>query len=147
MDVTVGILLALTTALAWCSREILLRKAFEATRPAHGLFATIAATFIISFIVAIFYESALGSIHSCRCDTLDDSGLTPLSMAMTLYYLGIDSVEASRTSAVSNISVVVTPFLGMALLGEPSTITVTAGVILAGADIFTVSTSEIRSGE
>ena len=148
MDVTVGILLALTTALAWGSREILLRKAFEATRPAHGLFATIAATFIISFIVAIFYESALWDRFTLADVTLWMTvGLIHFPMAMTLYYLGIDSVGASRTSVVSNISVVVTPFLGMALLGEPSTITVTAGIILAGAGIFTVSTSEIRSGE
>jgi len=148
MDVTIGIVLALTTALAWGSREILLRKAFEATRPVHGLFATIAATFIISFIVAIFYESALWDRFTLADVTLWTTvGLLHFPMAMTLYYLGIDSVGASRTSVVSNISVVVTPFLGMALLGEPSTITVTAGVILAGAGIFTVSTSEIRSGE
>jgi drug/metabolite transporter (DMT)-like permease len=148
MDVTVGILLALTTALAWGSREILLRKAFEATRPIHGLFATIAATFIIAFIVAVFYESAFWDQFTHADVTLwTIVGLLHFPIAMTLYYLGIDSVGASRTSVVSNISVVVTPFLGMALLGEPSTITVIAGVILTGAGIFAVSTSEIRSGE
>ena len=45
---SVGILLALATAIMWGSREILLRKAFEATRPVYGVFVTVAATFIIS---------------------------------------------------------------------------------------------------
>jgi drug/metabolite transporter (DMT)-like permease len=147
MDVTVGTLLALATAVLWGSREILLRKAFEATKPVHGLLATIAATFIISFIAAFFYES--GSWNRL---TLSDVllwatiGVLHFPVAMALYYLGIDSVGASRTSVVSNVSAIVTPLLGMALLAEVSTPNVVAGVFVAGAGIFIVSSSSINTG-
>jgi drug/metabolite transporter (DMT)-like permease len=148
MDVRVGILLALATAIVWGGREILLRRAFEAARPVHALFATIAATFAISFLAALFWESGAWS----RLAFLDlvlwiTIGVLHFPVAMTLYYLGIDSVGASRTSVVSNVSAIVTPLLGMTLLGEPSTLTVTAGVFVAGAGIFTVSASDLDSGK
>jgi len=61
--------------------------------------------------------------------------------------LGIDSVGASRTSVVSNVSAILTPLLGMALLDEPSTLTVIAGVFVAGAGVFTVSASDVDRDE
>ena len=147
MDVMVGVLLALATAVLWGSREILLRKAFEATRPVHGLFATIVATFIISLIAAFFWESALWN----RLTLADWAlwtivGVLHFPVAMALYYLGIDAVGASRTSVASNVSAIVTPFLGMALLAELSSPNVIAGVFVAGAGIFTVSGSDVSGG-
>jgi drug/metabolite transporter (DMT)-like permease len=53
--------------------------------------------------------------------------------------LGIDSVGASRTNVVSNVSVTVTPLMWIILLGEASTLTIIAGILVAGAGIFTVS--------
>jgi drug/metabolite transporter (DMT)-like permease len=148
MDVRVGILLASATAIVWGCREILLRKAFEATRPVHALFATIAATFVISFLAALFWESVVWSRLAFTDLVLWITiGVLHFPVAMTLYYLGIDSAGASRTSVVSNVSAIVTPFLGMTLLGEPSTLTVTAGVLVAGAGIFTVSASDLESGK
>lgn len=148
MDVLIGVLLALATAIVWGSREILLRKAFEATKPVHGLFATVAATFVISLIAAFFCESALWYQLTLGDLVLWTTiGVLHFPVAMTLYYLGIDSVGASRTSVISNVSVIVTPLLGMALLGEPSTLTVTAGVFVAGAGIFAVSASDVDSDE
>jgi drug/metabolite transporter (DMT)-like permease len=140
MDVTVGILLALATAVAWGSREILLRKAFEATRPVQGLFVTMAATFLIALIAAFFYESAFWN-RLTATDVLLWSmiGVLHFPLAMTLYYQGIDSVGGSRTSVVSNISAIVTPFLGMGLLSEPSSLNVIAGVCAAGVGVFMVS--------
>jgi len=148
MDVRVGILLALATAILWGSREILLRKAFETARPVHALFTTIAATFVISFLAALFWESAVWS-RSAFTDLVlwITIGVLHFPVAMTLYYLGIDSVGASRTSVVSNVSAIATPLLGMTLLGEPSTLTVTAGVLVAGAGIFTVSASDLDSSK
>lgn len=148
LDVLIGVLLALATAIVWGSREILLRKAFEATKPVHGLFATVAATFVISLIAAFFCESALWYQLTLGDLVLWTTiGVLHFPVAMTLYYLGIDSVGASRTSVISNVSVIVTPLLGMALLGEPSTLTVTAGVFVAGAGIFAVSASDVDSDE
>ena len=147
MDVMVGVLLALATAVLWGSREILLRKAFEETKPVHGLFATIAATFIISFIAAFFWESALWNRLTLADWVLwTIVGVLHFPVAMALYYLGIDAVGASRTSVVSNVSAIVTPLLGMALLAELSSPNVIAGVFVAGAGIFTVSASDADSG-
>ncbi len=147
MDVMVGVLLAAATAVLWGSREILLRKAFEVTKPVHGLLATIAATFIISLIAAFYWESPLWN----RLTIADWAlwaivGVLHFPVAMALYYLGIDAVGASRTSVASNVSAIVTPFLGIAFLAELSTPNVIAGVIVAGAGIFTVSGSEVSSG-
>jgi drug/metabolite transporter (DMT)-like permease len=148
LDVLVGALLALATALLWGSREILLRRAFEATRPVHGLFATVAATFVISLMAAFFCESALWNQLTPGDVVLWTTiGMLHFPVAMTLYYSGIDSVGASRTSVVSNVSAIMTPLLGMALLGEPSTLTVTVGVFVAGAGIFAVSASNLDSDE
>ena len=148
MDVSVGILLALATAIMWGSREILLRKAFEATRPVYGVFVTVAATFIISLIAALLYESALWNRLVLTDVVLwTVIGVLHFPVAMTLYYLGIDSVGASRTSVVSNVSAILTPLLGMALLDEPSTLTVIAGVLVAGAGVFTVSASDVDRDE
>ena len=148
MDVSVGILLALATAIMWGSREILLRKAFEATRPVYGVFVTVAATFIISLIAALLYESALWNRLALTDVVLwTVIGVLHFPVAMTLYYLGIDSVGASRTSVVSNVSAILTPLLGMALLDEPSTLTVIAGVLVAGAGVFTVSASDVDRDE
>lgn len=147
MDVTVGVLLALATAVTWGSREILLRKAFEASKPVHGLFATMVATSILSFAAAFFFESAFWN-RLTAADVLlwSTIGLLHFPVAMTLYYQGIDSVGASRTSVVSNTSAIVTPLLGMALLSEPSSLNITAGVFAAGAGIFMVSASDLNSG-
>jgi len=148
LDVSVGILLALATAIMWGSREILLRKAFEATRPVYGVFVTVAATFIISLIAALLYESALWNRLALTDVVLwTVIGVLHFPVAMTLYYLGIDSVGASRTSVVSNVSAILTPLLGMALLDEPSTLTVIAGVLVAGAGVFTVSASDVDRDE
>jgi len=148
LDVSVGILLALATAIMWGSREILLRKAFEATRPVYGVFVTVAATFIISLIAALLYESALWNRLVLTDVVLwTVIGVLHFPVAMTLYYLGIDSVGASRTSVVSNVSAILTPLLGMALLDEPSTLTVIAGVLVAGAGVFTVSASDVDRDE
>lgn len=145
---SVGILLALATAIMWGSREILLRKAFEATRPVYGVFVTVAATFIISLIAALLYESALWNRLVLTDVVLwTVIGVLHFPVAMTLYYLGIDSVGASRTSVVSNVSAILTPLLGMALLDEPSTLTVIAGVLVAGAGVFTVSASDVDRDE
>jgi len=146
--VSVGILLALATAIMWGSREILLRKAFEATKPVYGVFATVAATFIISLIAALLYESALWNRLALTDVVLWTMiGVLHFPVAMTLYYLGIGSVGASRTSVVSNVSAILTPLLGMALLDEPSTLTVIAGVLVAGAGVFTVSASDVDRDE
>ena len=132
----------------WGSREILLRKAFEATRPVYGVFVTVAATFIISLIAALLYESALWNRLALTDVVLwTVIGVLHFPVAMTLYYLGIDSVGASRTSVVSNVSAILTPLLGMALLDEPSTLTVIAGVLVAGAGVFTVSASDVDRDE
>jgi len=148
LDVSVGILLALATAIMWGSREILLRKAFEATRPVYGVFVTVAATFIISLIAALLYESALWNRLALTDVVLwTVIGVLHFPVAMTLYYSGIDSVGASRTSVVSNVSAILTPLLGMALLDEPSTLTVIAGVLVAGAGVFTVSASDVDRDE
>ena len=148
MDVSVGILLALATALMWGSREVILRKAFEATRPVYGVFVTVAATFIISLIAALLYESALWNRLALTDVVLwTVIGVLHFPVAMTLYYLGIDSVGASRTSVVSNVSAILTPLLGMILLDEPSTLTVIAGVLVAGAGVFTVSASDVDRDE
>jgi drug/metabolite transporter (DMT)-like permease len=148
LDVSVGILLALATAIMWGSREILLRKAFETTRPVYGVFVTVAATFIISLIAALLYESALWSRLALTDVVLwTVIGVLHFPAAMTLYYLGIGSVGASRTSVVSNVSAILTPLLGMALLDEPSTLTVIAGVFVAGAGVFTVSASDVDRDE
>jgi drug/metabolite transporter (DMT)-like permease len=148
LDVSVGILLALATAIMWGSREILLRKAFEATRPVYGVFVTVAATFIISLIAALLYESALWNRLALTDVVLwTVIGVLHFPVAMTLYYLGIDSVGASRTSVVSNVSAILTPLLGMALLAEPSTLTVIAGVFVAGAGVVTVSASDVDRDE
>ena len=145
---SVGILLALATAIMWGSREILLRKAFEATKPVYGVFATVAATFIISLIAALLYESALWNRLALTDVVLwTVIGVLHFPVAMTLYYLGIGSVGASRTSVVSNVSAVLTPLLGMAFLDEPSTLTVIAGVFVAGAGVFTVSASDVDRDE
>ena len=145
---SVGILLALATAIMWGSREILLRKAFEATRPVYGVFVTVAATFIISLIAALLYESALWNRLALTDVVLwTVIGVLHFPVAMTLYYLGIGSVGASRTSVVSNVSAILTPLLGMALLDEPSTLTVIAGVFVAGAGVFTVSASDVDRNE
>jgi len=146
--VSVGILLALATALMWGSREILLRKAFEATRPVYGVFVTVAATFIISLIAALLYESTLWNRLALTDFVLwTVIGALHFPVAMTLYYLGIGSVGASRTSVVSNVSAILTPLLGMALLDESSTLTVIAGVFVAGAGVFTVSASDVDRDE
>jgi drug/metabolite transporter (DMT)-like permease len=148
LDVSVGILLALATAIMWGSREILLRKAFEATRPVYGVFVTVAATFIISLIAALLYESGLWNRLALTDVVLwTVIGVLHFPVAMTLYYLGIDSVGASRTSVVSNVSAILTPLLGMILLGEQSTLTVIAGVFVAGAGVFTVSASDVDRDE
>jgi drug/metabolite transporter (DMT)-like permease len=148
MDVRVGILLASATAIVWGGREILLRKAFEATRPVHALFATIAATFVISFLAALFWESVLWSRLAFADLVLWITvGVLHFPVAMTLYYLGIDSAGASRTSIVSNVSAIMTPLLGMTLLGESSTLTVTSGVLVAGVGIFIVSASDLDIGK
>jgi drug/metabolite transporter (DMT)-like permease len=148
LDVSVGILLALATAIMWGSREILLRKAFEATRPVYGVFVTVAATFIISLIAALLYESSLWNRLALTDVVLwTVIGVLHFPVAMTLYYSGIDSVGASRTSVVSNVSAILTPLLGMALLDEPSTLTVIAGVFVAGAGVFTVSASDVDRDE
>jgi drug/metabolite transporter (DMT)-like permease len=148
LDVSVGILLALATAIMWGSREILLRKAFEATRPVYGVFVTVAATFIVSLIAALLYESALWNRLALTDVVLwTVIGVLHFPVAMTLYYLGIDSVGASRTSVVSNVSAILTPLLGMILLDEPSTLTVIAGVFVAGAGVFTVSASDVDRDE
>ena len=148
MDVSVGILLALATAIMWGSREILLRKAFEATRPVYGVFATVAATFISSLIAALLYESALWNRLALTDFVLwTVIGALHFPVAMTLYYLGIGSVGASRTSVVSNVSAILTPLLGMIFLDEPSTLTVIAGVFVAGAGVFTVSASDVDRDE
>lgn len=132
----------------WGSREILLRKAFEATRPVYGVFVTVAATFIISLIAALLYESALWNRLALTDVVLwTVIGVLHFPVAMTLYYSGIDSVGASRTSVVSNVSAILTPLLGMALLDEPSTLTVIAGVLVAGAGVFTVSASDVDRDE
>ena len=145
---SVGILLALATAIMWGSREILLRKAFEVTRPVYGVFVTVAATFIISLIAALLYESALWNRLALTDVVLwTVIGVLHFPVAMTLYYSGIDSVGASRTSVVSNVSAILTPLLGMALLDEPSTLTVIAGVLVAGAGVFTVSASDVDRDE
>ena len=145
---SVGILLALATAIMWGSREILLRKAFEATRPVYGVFVTVAATFIISLTAALLYESTLWNRLALTDVVLwTVIGILHFPVAMTLYYLGIDSVGASRTSVVSNVSAILTPLLGMALLDEPSTLTVIAGVFVAGAGVFTVSASDVDRDE
>ena len=145
---SVGILLALATAIMWGSREILLRKAFEATRPVYGVFVTVAATFIISLIAALLYESALWNRLALTDVVLwTVIGVLHFPVAMTLYYLGIGSVGASRTSVVSNVSAILTPLLGMILLDEPSTLTVIAGVFVAGAGVFTVSASDVDRDE
>ena len=147
MDVMVGVLLALATAVLWGSREVLLRKAFEVTKPVHGLLATIAATFIISLIAAFFWESALWNRLTLADWALWTMvGVLHFPVAMALYYLGIDAVGASRTSVVSNVSAIATPLLGMALLAELSTPNVIAGVFAAGAGIFAVSASDADSG-
>jgi drug/metabolite transporter (DMT)-like permease len=148
MDVSVGILLALATAIMWGSREVILRKAFEATRPVYGVFVTVAATFIISLIAALLYESSLWNRLALTDVVLwTVIGVLHFPVAMTLYYSGIDSVGASRTSVVSNVSAILTPLLGMALLDEPSTLTVIAGVFVAGAGVFTVSASDVDRDE
>ena len=148
MDLLVGALLALATALLWGSREIFLRRAFETTKPVHGLLVTVAVTFIVSLMAAFLYESTLWNQLTLGDMLLWTTiGMLHFPVAMTLYYLGIGSVGASRTSVVSNVSAIVTPLLGMALLGEPSTLTVTAGVFVAGAGIFAVSASDIDSDE
>jgi drug/metabolite transporter (DMT)-like permease len=132
----------------WGSREILLRKAFEATRPVYGVFATVASTFIISLIGMLLYESADWNQLALTDAVLwTGIGVLHFPVAMTLYYLGIDSVGASRTSVVSNVSAILTPLLGMALLDEPSTLTVIAGVFVAGTGIFTVSASDVSRDE
>lgn len=142
MDVTVGILLALVTAVAWGSREILLRKAFEATRPVQGLLLTMGATFLIALIAAFAYESSLWS-QLTAADVLlwVMIGVLHFPLAMTLYYQGIDSVGGSRTSVVSNVSAILTPYLGMGLLGEPSGLNMIAGVCATGVGVFMVSAS------
>jgi drug/metabolite transporter (DMT)-like permease len=148
LDVLVGVLLALATAIMWGSREILLRKAFEATRPVYGVFVTVAATFIISLIAALLYESAFWNQLTLTDVVLwTVIGMLHFPVAMTLYYLGIDSVGASRTSVVSNVSAILTPLLGMILLDEPSTLTVIAGVFVAGTGVFTVSASDVDRDE
>ena len=107
MDVMIGVLLAAATAVLWGTREILLRKAFEVTKPVHSLLATIAATFIISLIAAFFWESALWNRLTLADWALWTMvGVLHFPVAMALYYLGIDAVGASRTSVVSNVSAI-----------------------------------------
>ena len=146
MDVTIGVLLALVTAVTWGSREILLRKAFEETKPVTGLLVTMLATCIISLIAAFLYESAFWNRLSITDFVLWSMiGALHFPMAMTLYYKGIESVGGSRTSVVSNTSAIVTPLLGMALLSEPSSLNIIVGVLAAGAGIITVSSSDSNS--
>lgn len=147
MDVAVGVFLALTTAVAWGGREVLLRRAFKETKPLDGLFATMAVTFVLSLVAAFFFESALWN-RLTAVDVLlwSTIGMLHFPLAMTLYYHGIDSVGASKTSVVSNTSGILTPLLGMVLLSEPSSPNITAGVLATGAGIFVVSASDLSSG-
>jgi drug/metabolite transporter (DMT)-like permease len=143
MDVTVGVFLALVTAITWGSREILLRKAFEATKPVTGLVVTMLATSVLSLIAAFFYESTFwNQLTATEVVMWAMIGGLHFPLAMTLYYQGIESVGGSRTSVVSNTSAIVTPLLGMALLSEPSTLNIIAGVFATGAGIITVSYSD-----
>lgn len=145
MNVPLGVVLALVTALSWGAREILLRKAFEVTKIISGLYATMMATFILSLAAALVYESALWSQLTLTIVLLWSAiGALHFPFAMSLYYEGIDSIGGSRTSVVSNSSAILTPILGMALLSEPSTVNIIAGVLTAGAGIFTVSTADLN---
>lgn len=143
-----GISLAVATAFAWGIREVLLRKAFEATKPIQGLFITMLFTFIFSFIAAFIFESAFWSRL-----TLADAllwliiGVLYFGVGVALYYQGIESVGGSRTSVVSNSSAIVTPLLGMALLSEPSRPHIALGVFATGAGIFMVSASNLMSDD
>ena len=146
MNVTVGVLLALVTAVTWGSREILLRKAFEKSKPVPGMFLTMVATFIISLAAALVYESHSWSEMTLGVVVLwSIVGLLHFPLAMTLYYKGIESVGGSRTSVVSNSSALVTPILGMLLLSEPSALHIIVGVFAAGAGIILVSASDPNS--
>lgn len=142
MDVFVGVILALVTAVTWGSREILLRKAFESIKPMTGVIVTMLATCVISSFAAILYESAFWNLLTFTNFLLWSAiGLLHFPLAMTLYYRGIESVGGARTSVLSNTSAIVTPLLGMALLSEPSNPNIILGVFAAGAGIITVSSS------
>jgi drug/metabolite transporter (DMT)-like permease len=142
MDVFIGVILALVTAVTWGSREILLRKAFESIKPMAGVIVTMLATCVISSFAAILYESAFWNLLTLTNVLLwSVIGLLHFPLAMTLYYRGIESVGGSRTSVLSNTSAIVTPLLGMALLSEPSNPNIVLGVFVAGAGIITVSTA------
>jgi len=145
MNVPLGAGLALATALTWGTREILLRKAFEETKPVSGLFATMMATFLLSLAAAFAYESAYWNRFTLALVLLWSMiGVLHFPFAMSLYYEGIDTVGGSRTSIVSNSSAILTPILGMVLLSEPSNLNITAGVLAAGVGIFTVSTADLN---
>ena len=132
----------------WGSREILLRKAFEVTKPVYGVFATIAATFVVSLSATLAYESTLwNQLTQTDLVLWMMIGILHFPVAMTLYYFGIGSVGASRTSVLSNVTAILTPLLGIALLDEPSTVTVIAGVFVAATGVFTVSASDIDRDE
>jgi drug/metabolite transporter (DMT)-like permease len=62
--------------------------------------------------------------------------VVPHFPAMSLLF-GDRFSGTSKTNMVCNASVIVTPLLGMTLLGEASTLTVIAGILVAGAAIFT----------
>jgi len=148
MNVPLGVTLALVTAFTWGTREILLRKAFESTRIVSGLYATMLATFLLSSISALTFESASWPHLTLEIVLLWSAlGMLHFPFAMSLYYKGIESVGGARTSVVSNSSAILTPILGMALLGEPSTSNIIAGVFATGAGIFTVSTADLNVTE
>jgi drug/metabolite transporter (DMT)-like permease len=65
-------------------------------------------------------------------------GVPHFSVAMSLLF-GHRFTGGSRTNVVSNVSVIMTPLLGMTLLREASALTAIAGIFVAGAGIFTVS--------
>lgn len=145
MNVPLGAGLALVTALTWGIREILLRKAFEETKPVSGLFVTMMATCFLSLAAAFVFESAYWSRLTLEVVLLWSMiGVLHFPLALLLYYEGINSVGGSRTSVVSNSSAILTPILAMVLLSEPSTLNIVAGVVAAGVGIFTVSTADLN---
>jgi drug/metabolite transporter (DMT)-like permease len=148
VEVYLGVLLALITALLWGSRDVVLKKAFAVRGPFEGVLNTLLMTFVSSAAALPFFGEMRywTSVDFTAIVQFVLAGALQFVVAMFLYYRGIQSAGASVASVVSQTSAIATPLMAMALLGEPSSPQLIAGVLFGGSGIFVVSASHAQGG-
>jgi transporter family protein len=147
MNLSLGILYALTAGILWGIGPLLLKKGMTVSNvSAATLIEQYMAVLTVAVFAALSGELSTHGLNAAAFWSFAAAGAVGASFGKIFYYKAIDKIGASKSTSIKNSSPVLTVILAVVLLGEELTIPVVAGVALIVIGIFVISHVEAKGG-